>query len=149
MSNWLEHTVQIEVEAPLERVWELWSDLEQMPQWTLWLESVKVLEDNPNLSRWQLATRGIKLSWLARTLKKVPQQIIQWEAVDGWPNRGAVRFHNRPQSSMIELTIAYAKPRIWGQTMDKLFLGRLVASTIRADLERFRQYAINATIESP
>ena len=33
MTNWLEHSVQIEVDAPIDLVWSLWSDLEQMPQW--------------------------------------------------------------------------------------------------------------------
>mgnify|MGYP002654288261 CR=1 FL=1 len=37
MANWLEHSVQIEVDAPIDLVWELWSDLEQMPRWMKWI----------------------------------------------------------------------------------------------------------------
>ncbi|NEQ25556.1 MAG: hypothetical protein F6K28_42145, partial [Microcoleus sp. SIO2G3] len=51
MSNWLEHSVQVEVDVPIETVWSLWADLEQMPRWMKWIDSVKVLEDNPELSR--------------------------------------------------------------------------------------------------
>ena len=142
MSNWLEHSVQVEVDVPIETVWSLWSDLEQMPRWMKWIDSVKVLEDNPELSRWKLATGGLEFTWLSRILKLVPKQIIQWESVDGLPNRGAVRFYDRHDSSIVKLTIAYAIPGFLGKLMDNLFLGRVVESTIQADLERFREYAL-------
>lgn len=143
MSDWLEHSVQVEVEVPIEVTWSLWSDLEQMPRWMKWIDSVDVLEDDPDLSRWKLATGGLEFSWLSRILKLVPNQIIQWESVDGLPNRGAIRFYDRHGSSIVKLTVAYAIPGFLGKLMDNLFLGRVVESTIQADLERFRQYALN------
>lgn len=142
MSNWLEHSVQVQVEVPIELTWSLWSDLEQMPRWMKWIDSVKVLEDNPELSRWKLASSGFEFSWLSRILKLEPKQIIQWESVDGLPNRGAIRFYDRHGSSIVKLTVAYAIPGLLGKLMDNLFLGRIVESTIQADLERFRQYAL-------
>ncbi|MEQ8975080.1 MAG: SRPBCC family protein [Coleofasciculus sp. C1-SOL-03] len=141
-SDWLEHSVQVEVEVPMETVWSLWSDLEQMPRWMKWIDSVQVLEDNPDLSRWKLASSGFEFSWISRILKLVPHQIIQWESVDGLPNRGAVRFYDRHGSSVVKLTVAYDIPGILGKLMDGLFLGRIVESTIQADLERFRDYAL-------
>ena len=144
MSDWLEHSVQVEVEVPIDLAWSLWSDLEQMPRWMKWIDSVKVLEDNPELSRWKLATGSLEFSWLSRILKLVPNQIIQWESVDGLPNRGAIRFYDRHDSSIVKLTVAYAIPGFLGQLMDNLFLGRVVESTIQADLERFREYALKA-----
>ena len=144
MSDWLEHSVQVEVQVPIELSWNLWSDLEQMPRWMKWIDSVHVLEDNPELSRWKLATGGLEFSWLSRILNLVPHQIIQWESVDGLPNRGAVRFYDRHGSSIVKLTVAYAIPGFLGQSMDNLFLGRIVESTIQADLERFREYALKA-----
>jgi uncharacterized membrane protein len=144
MSDWLEHSVQVEVEVPMELAWNLWSDLEQMPRWMKWIDSVKVLEDNPDLSRWKLATGGLEFSWLSRIVKIVPQQIIQWESVDGLPNRGAIRFYDRGSSSIVKLSVSYAIPGIIGKLMDNLFLGRVVESTIQADLERFKQYALQA-----
>ena len=144
MPDWLEHSVQVEVEAPIDLVWNLWSDLEQMPRWMKWIDSVKVQEDNPELSRWKLNTGGLEFTWLSRILKMVPQQIIQWESVGGLPNTGAIRFYDRKGSSIVKLSIAYAIPGILGKIMDNLFLGRVVESTIKADLERFREYALKA-----
>jgi uncharacterized membrane protein len=144
MSNWLEHSVQIEVNVPIDLVWNLWSDLEQMPRWMKWIDSVQILEENPELSRWKLASSGFEFTWLSKILKVVPHQIIQWESVDGLPNRGAIRFYDRQNSSIVRLTVAYDIPGWVGKLMDNLFLGRIVESTIMADLERFRDYAINA-----
>ena len=142
MTDWLEHSVEIEVEAPIEFVWDLWSDLEQMPCWMKWIDSVTILEEDPEISRWQLATGGFEFSWLSRILKQIPKQIIQWESVDGLPNRGAIRFYDRRSSSIVRLSVAYSIPGIVGQIMDGLFLGGIVESTLKADLERFRNYAI-------
>jgi uncharacterized membrane protein len=142
MTDWLEHSVQVEVDAPIDLVWNLWSDLEQMPRWMKWIESVTILEDKPELSRWKLASGGFEFRWLSRILKLVPHQIIQWESVDGLPNRGAVRFYDRHGSSIVRLTVAYGIPGFLGKLMDKLFLGRIVESTIQADLQRFKDYAL-------
>jgi uncharacterized membrane protein len=144
MSNWLEHSVQVEVEAPMELIWNLWSDLEQMPRWMKWIDSVKILEDNPELSQWKLSSNGFEFSWRSRILKQIPHQIIEWESVDGLPNRGAIRFYDRKTTSVVKLTVAYAIPGILGKFMDNLFLGRIVESTLQANLERFREYALNA-----
>lgn len=140
MSDWLEHSVLVEVNAPVELSWELWSDLEQMPRWMKWIESVKVLEENPELSRWQLATGGFEFTWLSRITKLVEHQLIQWEAVDGLPNRGGIRFYDHKDTSAVKLTVAYSIPSFIGKLMDNLFLGRIVEGTLKADLQRFQTY---------
>jgi uncharacterized membrane protein len=148
MANWLEHSVQVEIDAPIELIWELWSDLEQMPRWMKWIDSVRVLEENPELSRWKLASGGFEFTWLSRILKIVPHQLIQWESVDGLPNRGAIRFYDRRNSSIVRMTASYAIPGFLGKLMDNLFLGRIVESTLQADLERFKEYALNKKAQS-
>lgn len=142
MANWLEHSVQIEVDVPIELSWNLWSDLEQMPKWMKWIDSVSITPDNPDISVWKLSTNGLEFKWKSRLLKVVPQQIIQWESVDGLPNQGAIRFYDRHGSSIVKMTISYAIPGIIGKIMDNLFLGKAVESTIQEDLERFKEYAI-------
>lgn len=148
MTDWLEHSVQIEVAVPVDLVWNLWSDLEQMPRWMKWIESVEVLEDNPDLSQWKLASGNLQFSWLSRIQRIVPHQIIQWESVDGLPNRGAVRFYDRHESSIVKLTVAYGVPGWLIKIMDNLFLGRIVESTLMADMERFRDYALAVQAKS-
>ncbi len=144
MADWLEHTVQIEVAAPMDLVWDLWSDLEKMPLWMKWIDSVKIQPDNPEISRWKLATGGLEFSWQSRIRQQIFHQIIQWESVDGLPNRGAIRFYDRHGSSIVRLSVAYAIPGILGKIMDRLFLGKAVESNLRDSLEAFRDYAQQA-----
>lgn len=146
MADWLEHSAQVEVPLSVETVWEMWSDLEQMPQWMKWIESVEILSDRPELSRWKLASGSFEFRWLSRILKEIPHQIIQWESVDGLPNRGAIRFYDRKaDGSIVKLTVGYKVPGILGW-MDNLFLGQVVESTLQADMNRFRDYALQQNL---
>ena len=150
MADWLEHTVHVDVNAPVETVWAMWSDLEQMPRWMKWIDSVEVLKDEPELSRWKLNTAGLSFSWLSRIVNVVPQQIIQWESVDGLPNKGAIRFYGRKDgSSTVKMTIAYALPAILARMMmSNSFVDRVVTSTLQADLDRFKTLADAQTVSA-
>jgi uncharacterized membrane protein len=143
MAEWLEHTVQVEVEYPIDQVWDLWSSLELMPNWMKWIESVKIPADNPEISNWELGTSGLSFTWRSRILKQITNQLIQWESIDGLPNRGAIRFYRRPTGTIIKLTVAYALPSIVKQVLDGLSIPKVVESTLQADLERFRTYMDN------
>jgi uncharacterized membrane protein len=142
MADWLEHSVQVEVEVPIAKVWALWSDLEQMPNWMQWISGVSISSEDPSLSEWQLGAGGFQFNWRSRITKLVENQIIQWESIDGLPNRGAIRFYDRKDSSIVRLSVAYKIPGAVGALMDGLFLGRLVESTLQKDLDRFRDYAL-------
>jgi uncharacterized membrane protein len=141
MSEWLDHSVIVDVNVPVETSWDLWCDLEQMPKWMKWIDSVRIPPENPELSEWKLASRGLEFTWRSKITNLVTHQIIQWEAIDGLPNKGAIRFYDRKEGqSSVKLTVSYAIPSIikW---MDGLFLGRLVEATLQSDLNRFRDYA--------
>jgi uncharacterized membrane protein len=147
MADWLEHSAQVEIPVSVDAVWQLWSDLEQMPNWMKWIESVKVLDDQPELSRWKLASGNFEFTWLSRILKEIPNQIIQWESVDGLPNKGAIRFYDRKEEgSIVRLTVGYKVPLIL-KWMDGLFLGQVVESTLQADMDRFKGYALKQSQE--
>ena len=45
MGKWLDHTVISEIHAPVELVWKFWSDLDSMPLWMTWIESVKTVDE--------------------------------------------------------------------------------------------------------
>ncbi|MBE9140975.1 SRPBCC family protein [Nodosilinea sp. LEGE 07088] len=143
MGEWLDHSVVVDVDVPIETAWDLWSDLEQMPRWMKWIDGVTISADDPEISEWKLASRGFEFTWRSKITSLVPHQIIQWEAIDGLPNRGAIRFYGKDDRSTVKLTVSYAVPAIikW---MDGLFLGRLVEATLQDDLNRFRDYAVAA-----
>ena len=77
MGTWLKHDVITVVNAPLENVWDTWSDLNSMSLWMSWIESVKTVDEEtntlPDLTEWTLAANGLDLNGklkLQKGLKK-------------------------------------------------------------------------------
>jgi uncharacterized membrane protein len=138
MGRWLEHTVTTRIEAPVERVWAVWSDLEAMPRWMRWIESVTVLDD-PDLTEWILAAQGFRFSWKARITQRVEAQQLHWESVGGLPTRGGVRFYPLdPTHTAVKLTVSYELPGILAPLMEPTALGGIVNRELQANLDRFR-----------
>ena len=138
MGRWLEHTVTVDVNAPVQRVWAVWSDLEAMPRWMRWIESVKTLDD-PDLTDWTLAAQGFRFSWKARITTRVEAQQLHWESVGGLATKGAVRFY--PESgdrTAVKLTVTYDLPGVLAPLMEPTILGGIVTKELQANLDRFR-----------
>lgn len=139
--TWLEHTCQVDVPLAIEPIWELWSDLQQMPNWMKWIRSVELLDSEH--SRWTLDTRGLIFSWTSKTHTVIPHQMIAWQSVDGLPNRGALRFYDRKDAgTIVKLTVAYAVPGWLSVLLDNGLIRNAVEGTLQADLNRFHDYAL-------
>ena len=138
MGRWLEHTVTAQVTAPVDRVWAVWSDLEAMPRWMRWIESVKTLDD-PDLTDWTLAAQGFRFSWKAKITSRVEAQQLHWESVGGLPTKGAVRFYPESAgSTAVKLTVSYELPGVLAPLMEPSILGGIVTTELQANLDRFR-----------
>ena len=138
MGRWLEHTVTARVVAPVDRVWAVWSDLEAMPRWMRWIESVKTLDD-PDLTDWTLAAQGFRFSWKAKITSRVEAQQLHWESVGGLPTKGAVRFYPEGAgSTAVKLTVSYELPGVLAPLMEPSILGGIVTTELQANLDRFR-----------
>ena len=139
MGRWLEHSVTTEIAAPVERVWHVWSDLEAMPRWMRWIESVVPLQD-PDLTEWTLAAQGFRFTWQARITRRVENQQLHWESVGGLPTRGAVRFYPQtPDRTAVKLTVSYELPGVVAPLMEPTIMGGIVTRELQANLDRFRE----------
>ncbi|MBM5791201.1 MAG: SRPBCC family protein [Cyanobacteria bacterium M_surface_10_m1_298] len=139
MGRWLEHSVTTEVQAPVQQVWAVWSDLEAMPRWMHWIESVVTTPGDPDLTDWTLAAQGFRFHWKARITQRVEAQQLHWESVGGLPTKGAVRFY--PQGSdltAVKLSVSYELPGVLAPLMDASILGRIVTKELQSNLDRFR-----------
>ena len=138
MGRWLEHSVTTEIKAPVQRVWEVWSDLEAMPQWMRWIEAVETLDD-PDLTDWTLAAQGFRFHWQARITQRVEAQQLHWESVGGLPTKGAVRFYpGAADRTAVKLSVSYELPGILAPLMEPTILGGIVNKELQANLDRFR-----------
>ena len=143
MGRWLEHTVTRNINAPVDQVWAVWSDLEAMPLWMSWIESVKTLDNEekvlPDLTEWTLAANGFRFKWKAKINERIEAQKLQWESVGGWPTKGCVRFYvQKENETSVKLVISYELPRVLAPLMEANILGGMVTNELQANIDRFK-----------
>ena len=148
MGRWLEHTVTSDIKAPASQVWTVWSDLDAMPLWMSWIESVKTLDQSiktlPDLTEWTLAANGFRFKWKAQINERIEAQKLKWESVGGLPTKGCVRFYPEEENrTIVKLNVTYELPRILAPLMEPSILGGMVTNELQANLDRFRDLVEN------
>ena len=143
MGIWLTHDVITTVNAPLENVWYTWSDLDSMPLWMSWIESVKTIDKKtstlPDLTEWTLAANGFKFRWKAQITERIDLEKLKWESVGGLPTRGSVLFQkNHEKSTLVTLSITYELPKMIARLMEENILGKMVTNELQANIDRFK-----------
>jgi len=143
MGRWLKHTVTSNIKAPAEQVWKVWSDLDAMPLWMIWIESVKTIDEEtstlPDLTEWTLAANGFRFKWKARIIERIDAQKLQWESVGGLPTKGSVRFYQEEERlTTVKLSVTYELPKILASLMEANILGGMVTNELQANIDRFR-----------
>ncbi|XP_031407057.1 uncharacterized protein LOC116215476 isoform X2 [Punica granatum] len=149
--EWQECTVKMEIDVPTSVAYKCYSDREAIPQWMPFISTVKILEDQPDLSRWSLKYKAfgqdLEYSWLARNMQPIPNQKIHWRSLEGLPNRGAVRFYPKgPSSCLVELTVSYEVPQLLFPVASAL--KPFLASLLERGLERFARFAKSHKIDA-
>nr|XP_043619305.1 uncharacterized protein LOC122591152 [Erigeron canadensis] len=144
LMEWQDCTVKKEIDVPISVAYNCYLDRESIPRWMPFISTVKVLEDNPELSRWTLKYsafgRDLEFSWLARNMQPIPNQKIHWRSLEGLPNRGAVRFFPKGSSScLVELTVSYEVPQLLAPVAAAL--QPFTANLLGRGLERFANFA--------
>ena len=143
MGIWLKHNVITTVKAPLDNVWETWSDLDSMPLWMSWIESVKTIDQNtstlPDLTEWTLAANGFKFKWKAQITERIDRQKLKWESIGGLPTKGSVNFSNdKKDLTLVDLSVTYELPKMIARIMEENILGKMVTNELQANIDRFR-----------
>ena len=144
MGKWLDHTVLNEIHAPVELVWKFWSDLDSMPLWMTWIESVKPVDEKtsklPDLTEWTLSANGFRFKWKAQITERVEAQKLEWKSVGGLPTKGAVRFYSAENSStVVKLKISYELPQVLANLMKANILGGMVTKELQKNLDSFKE----------
>lgn len=132
----------IEIDAPVERVFDLFSDFENFPQWMRHIRDVHY--SGRRYTRWTAdAPLGTSVEWEAETTDFDPPHRIGWRSVRGdVDTEGEVTFREtRRGTTLMHVVLGYQPPA--GR------LGALVASLfgtdpeqqLEEDLERFAEVA--------
>ena len=119
----------IHVAAPVEKVWELWSDFESWPRFMAHLKEVR--RTGEDRTRWVAGgPAGTSVAWEAVTTQWIPNEVIAWKSVEGSTVENSGRVHFRPDErggTLIEIRMSYNPPAG--------VVGHGVASVLGVDLE--------------
>lgn len=162
-AQWLENHAEADVDVPLEEAWDLWENRELIPNWMPWITSVRVLAEDPRMSRWTLSWfqfgRQWEFSWLALNMTPMRHQKIHWRSVPGSvggslgsalevANRGQIRFSRRsPGACTVRLTISYEVPGPMAPFAN--LLKPIVEGVLEKDMQRFAAFALEQTKQKP
>ncbi len=143
MGRWLEHTVTCEIQASIQKVWAVWSDLDAMPLWMSWIESVKTIDEPtktlPDLTEWTLAANGFRFKWQAKINERIEAQSLKWESIGGLPTKGSVHFStDNGNKTLVTLSVTYELPRVLAPLMEANILGGMVTNELQANINRFK-----------
>ena len=83
-------THSIDVKAPLQSVYNQWTQFEEFPRFMK--DVVEVRQHGPDSLSWKVLMGGKEKQWEARIIEQIPDTSIVWESVDGTSNRGAITF---------------------------------------------------------
>ena len=143
MGTWLKHEVITNVNAPLDKVWNTWSDLDSMSLWMSWIESVKTVDQETStltdLTEWTLAANGFKFKWKAQITERIEKNKLKWKSIGGLPTQGSVVFESKgDQLTSVNLAVTYELPKMIPRFMEEKILGKMVTNELQANIDRFR-----------
>src|SRR5216110_3163004 len=116
----------IVVNAPAQRVYEVWRNLENLPRLLSHVERVEVLDRTR--SRWTVkGPAGAHVSWDAELINDKPGELIAWRTTDSTlvNHAGSVTFEPAGSGTHVRVSLQYDPPG--GR------FGHAVASLVSAD----------------
>jgi uncharacterized membrane protein len=131
----------IEVAAPIEQVFETFSQLERFPRFMKHVREVRVRGDGT--SQWLVeGPAGGTISWEAVTTRLEPNRLIAWRTLPGSAvdHAGLLRFEPTDSGTRVFVTMSYTPPAgALGHVVARLF-GTDPKSELNDDLMRMKVF---------
>jgi uncharacterized membrane protein len=131
----------IVINASAEELYQFWRDLENLPRFMRYLESVQVTGEGR--SHWVAKAPGGSVEWDAEVTEDRPNQLIAWRSLEGSEveTSGSVRFEPAVggRGTVVHVQLDYNPPGgAVGALFAKLF-GEDPDGQMQIDLRRFKQ----------
>jgi uncharacterized membrane protein len=132
----------INIDAPVDVVFGLWTRYENFPRFMSTLKEVR--DHGDGRSRWTVeGPGGVDVSWNAEITRLVPDELLAWKSLPGSavPNAGIIRFEpTAGGGTRVDLRLSYDPPAgALGQLAAKLF-GVDAKSQMDEDLLRLKTF---------
>jgi len=126
----------IEVNAPVQQVYNQWTQFEDFPKFMEGVEEVQQI-DNKRL-RWVAELGGKRKEWDAEIFEQVPDEKIAWRSTTGARNSGVVHFRPLDASrTEVHLKMNYEPEGVTEHLGDMM---GVVGRRVEGDLKRFKEF---------
>jgi uncharacterized membrane protein len=127
----------VEVKAPVNAVYNQWTQFEEFPRFMAGVKQVKQLDDTH--LHWRAEVWGKDKEWDAEITEQVPDQRIAWRSTTGdAPNAGQVRFEALgPDRTRVHLAMEYEPQGVVENVGDKL--GAMTAR-VQSSVNDFKKF---------
>jgi uncharacterized membrane protein len=129
----------LHINAPVEQVYEFWSNYENFP---LFMSHIREVEDlGEGRSHWSVSgPGGVPIEWTATVTQQTPNEVIAWRSDPGsmLENAGIIRFVATGSGTRVDLRFCYHPPAGGaGQAVAEL-LGSDPRGKLNEDLGRMK-----------
>jgi uncharacterized membrane protein len=134
----------IDVQAPVSRAYNQWTQFESFPAFMDGVD--RVLQLNPTRTHWEVSIGGVRREFDAEITEQHPDERIAWKAVDGQEHGGVVTFHRLDdETTRVNLQMEYAPETLTEKAGAAL---GAVGHRVQGDLERFKEFIENRDQET-
>lgn len=140
------HTIEksIEVNAPVETVYNQWTQFEEFPLFMKGLEQVQQLDDKR--LHFVATIAGKREEWDAEITEQVPDEKISWRSITGASNEGTVRFEKLANGRTQVRAAISIEPDSFLEKFGSAI--GIPDGRVKADLERFKELIEKRGVES-
>jgi uncharacterized membrane protein len=134
----------IDVNAPVQTVYNQWTQFEEFPRFMEGVEEVRQINDKD--LQWRVNIGGQRKEFETVITEQIPDKRIAWRTRGGVENGGVVTFHRVSDTvTRVMLQMEYQPEGLVEKAGD--FLG-ITSHRIEGDLERFKEFVEKRGMES-
>ena len=127
-----------DIAAPIDVVWERWTQFEDFPKFMHRVLTVKEDEDKENKISWEEKIWFSRRQWEGEITERRKNDRIAWKTTKGTKHSGVVTFHKlAPNLTRVMVDMEFQP----GGMIEKMASGmRFVKRAVQSDLARFKAY---------
>ncbi|GAA4081733.1 SRPBCC family protein [Streptomyces shaanxiensis] len=127
----------VDVDVPVRRAYDQWTQFEDFPNFMEGVEEVRQLDDRHN--HWTTSIGGVQREFDTEIVDQMADDRITWRSIGGdTQQRGSVRFERLDDThTRVELTLDVEPTGVVEKGADAL---GLIDRRVKGDLRRFKDY---------
>jgi len=126
----------IDIQAPLEEVYDHWARFEEYPKFMEDVLEVKKIDSD--VFRWRTTIAGVEREWDAKITERSPNSRISWETASGPESKVVATFEQKSDNvTRLAVSMDVRPEKVIENVADML---GLTATLLEANLMRFKTF---------